>query len=286
MATTGVDASTSRLTWVTDVMSLCSAAIQPRNRQVYCQDVANCFYLSVDEVAKANIAARSTMVSLWPAMISLVSALYPDAADIAHVHIGWAAMFVLTSGGIAGYSMGARRNCYDAPDQATAVAWCKGSTEATVALPTTSPVKAGRNRNLHFVILGLLVCAVAIYAAFAGPFLDILEKTILTWLCEPYWFGSVWYFPCSVPTMLQAMKQVLFTFNTSLYIPGTDAATRSTKYEGGNIGLWWRVLKFQFTKKPYRLLVRRPQETLASSLFNTLIATLRLAVFVFGSVTQ
>jgi hypothetical protein len=277
--------STSRLTWVTDIMSACSLALNPHNnhrRQHYCQNIANCFYNSVDEVAKANIAARSTMVSLWPAMISLVSALYPDAADVAHVHLGWAAMFALTSGGIAGYSLQTPRGHHFAPSEELARKWCEG---------TVIPVKAGsparERKSLHLVSLGLLLCAAGVYATFAALFLNILKKTILTWLCEPYWFGALWFFLCSVPALLQAARQVLFTSNTTLYATNKDAALPFKKLEKvGNIGMWMRVLKYQFTNTPYRLLVQKPEESLASGLFDTLIATGRLAVFVFGSVTQ
>lgn len=224
------------------------------------------------------------MVSLWPVMMNLVSALYPDAADVAHVHIGWAAMFALTSCGIAGYSMGTARSYYNAPDGGTEIALCEGSTKASLSLP--KPAKASVSRNLHVVSLCLLLFAVTIYATFAGLFLVILKKTILAWLCEPYCFGALWYFVCSVLALLQTVKYVLSTDNTTLYVSGKRTIPKFEKWAGVNTGMWLRVLKFHFSNKPYRLLVKKPEESLASGLFDTLIVTLRLAVFVFGSVTQ
>jgi hypothetical protein len=86
MADITVNIPTIGLRWVTRVITACRAALMhsSTNRQIYCEHVANCFYSSIDEVGKASLAARQTLVALWPAIISLVAAMYPDAADVAH----------------------------------------------------------------------------------------------------------------------------------------------------------------------------------------------------------
>jgi hypothetical protein len=94
---------------------------------------------------------------------------------------------------------------------------------------------------VHFSLVSLPLAHIwrdAVYATFAGVFLDILKKTILTWLCEPYWFGALWFFLCGIPAMLQATKQILFVSNTTLYALNTAAIPSMKKHnEGGNISM-------------------------------------------------
>lgn len=288
MNTTTVHVGTIGLKWVSKVMEACDALLNPdsADRQRYCQDVANCFYNSIDEVAKANIAARQTIVALWPAMTSLVSALYLDAADVAYDHLGWAALFAMTSGGIPGYSLETPSSHFTAPDYETAKAWCN-DTEG----PRTNPAHARKARpatkHLHIVSHGLLLCTIAIYAVFLGFFLDILKWTILTWLCSPYWFGSLWYFLSILPTVMQAAYHLLCTTNTTLIVPDPASFVSFVESKStNNFYLWVRVFKSQLTNRPYRLLVHLPPESLASGVFHTLVAATRLGIFVFGSVTQ
>jgi hypothetical protein len=94
-------------------------------------------------------------------------------------------------------------------------------------------------------------------------------------------------FLCAVPAVLQAARQILFVSNKTLYALNIAAVPSFKKPNGGgNISMMLRILKYQFTNTPYRLLIHKPEAWLASELFDTLIATLRLAVFVFGSITQ
>lgn len=284
MTDTTVNVRTIGLQWVSRVITACRAA-RPRsstNRQVYCQDVANCFYESIDEVGKANLAARQTLVALWPAMISLVAAMYPDANDVAHGSVGWAVVFAITSGGIAGYSIRKPEAHLDAPDEQTAISLCSNaeSSDQGPSLP-----KHGSKR-LHLASHGLLLFCIALYAVFTYLFLDVLQDTILTWLCEPYWFGALWVFLGGVPALMQGVAQVLFTSNTTLYLPGKSSHNTLSKFTSGSVRMWAHVVKCQLTNKPYRLCVHKSPATLARGLFDSVIATCRLAVFVFGSVTQ
>jgi hypothetical protein len=66
MTTATVDVGTHGLRWVDQVMDACNQLIQPVDRWHWCEYVAKCFYNSVDEVAKANLAVRQSTLALSP----------------------------------------------------------------------------------------------------------------------------------------------------------------------------------------------------------------------------
>lgn len=106
MSSFTVNVRTTGLNWVDKVMSACAAGLgyTDRPREIFCEHVPNCFYKSVDEVAKANLAARQSTLALWPAIISSLTAIHPDPEPLAYDSLLWAAMFAITSGGAIGLS--------------------------------------------------------------------------------------------------------------------------------------------------------------------------------------
>lgn len=287
-----VDVSLGGIQWISRVMHACSALLSVTDniliddRGRYCNQVANCFYNSVDENAKANLAARQTIVALWPAIVSFISVLYPDAAEVAYDHLGWAAIFAMTSCGIAGSSMRNTTRHFNAPDYETAKEWCDGTVDPPVVQRLSRRTK-GVARKLHIVNHGLLLFSIAIYGVFLGLFIWTLKETILTWQCSPYWFGSLWYILNCLPALMQASYHLLFTSDVFLFVPTQASGSVFKELKTtNNLKIWMHVFKRQTTNEPFRLLIREPPESLGKGLIDILVATTRLGIFVFGSVTQ
>ena len=62
--------------------------------------VPECIFGNSSERMKANMARHQYLLTLWPAFISIIVAMYPDAAPVAFDNLAWSSLLALTSGGM------------------------------------------------------------------------------------------------------------------------------------------------------------------------------------------
>ncbi|KAI9858478.1 MAG: hypothetical protein M1813_006420 [Trichoglossum hirsutum] len=310
MSPYSVNVKTGGLRWVDRVVDACIALIRPHglDRSALCEPIADCFYNSIDEVSKANLAARQTIIALWPGIISSVAAVHPDASDIAYDNLLWASIFAMTSGGTAGYAREKPKRYLSAPSAQAGRVLCL---EADV--PSAGHTRR-RGRQFFLLTYGSLLLCLALYTTFVVTFLSTLRRTVLTWSCSPYWLGSLWYFAAGMPALLQATYRLLFS-NVILFEETTESRKRRTgppeqfipliaipviavptvtvpqqsfieRGPTNSIRLWMRILANQVTNRPYRLLVLSNADNFQRGFFELSVAALRIAIFIIGSATQ
>lgn len=287
------------LGWVGDVADACIQALgydEPFPRWRFCNTVAECVYRSIDEVAKANLAARQTMVALWPAIISFIAALYPDAGDVAFENMFCAVVIAATSSGISGNALHTTSAYHTTNDAVEAENLCSGISD----FESTLPLKTILSQAVPTHTIGAYVIvfiSLVLYGAFLGIFFTTLKRTVLTWLCSPYWFGSIWYFLATLPSAFQAVH-TLRTQTVTLY-EMQRKEKRSTVEQHQNrqptftkvtspnqLYLWLRISKNQFLGSPYRLLIRKRAPEVVDKFVEVFIALCRTGVFIVGSVTN
>ena len=222
-----VDVNTGVIAWVDVVMDACIALIRPNglDRPGFCQPVANCFYNSINEVDKANLAARQASLALWPGIISSITALHPDPGDLVYDNLLWAIIFAATSGGTVGLASEKPRRYLSAPSVEKGRILCLAADA-----PNMTQVRR-RGRRFHALTHGVLTLVLGFYILFLGVYLKTLNRTILTWSCSPYWLGSLWYWVASLPALIQAVHRLLVN-NVTLFegvVESTHRQSEATK---------------------------------------------------------
>ena len=102
--------------------------------------IPECIYGNSGEQMKANLSSHQYILTLWPAIISIIATMGIDAAPVAYHSLGWAIVLALTSGGMPG-SRGARLLVEEtSPEEAKnkCETWgqeVKGGQEAKVGFP-------------------------------------------------------------------------------------------------------------------------------------------------------
>ncbi|KAI9855415.1 MAG: hypothetical protein M1813_009790 [Trichoglossum hirsutum] len=288
--------------WVGRVMDKCRAQVNPPNRGAFCVDVSLCFYDSIGELSKANLSARQSVIALWPAIVSSITAINPDPSDLAYDNLLWALLFAATSGGTKGFSTEKPKRYLSAANDIIGRQLCLES-------DTSREKKRFQGHGFHVLTHGALALSLGFYFAFLGVYLKILESTVLTWACSPYWLGSLWYWLSGVPALLQAIHRLLFN-NVTLFEETAEPEDQHTKRPNSaipmltagavdlpqtrfvectprnSIRLWTRILENQLTNRPYRLLVKGGADTAWNGFFELCVGAVRLTVFILGSVTQ
>jgi hypothetical protein len=307
-----VDVPIGSLYWVDVVMDACIALIRPKglDRAGFCEPVAICFYNSIDEVAKANLAARQATVALWPAIITTITGIHPDPNDLVYDNLLWAMMFAATSGGMAGFAYEKPNKYFYVTDREKGRELCVNGFVGTNAEGKCRTLTRRKGVRFLAVMYGCLFLCLLAYIAFLATFMLTLKRTILTWRCSPYWFGSLWYWLGSLPALLQAGYRIFGHNNVTLF----EERERGVKGQGGYFELvsgeenfragalnrstfvpysstdafsiWMRILSHQFANTPYRLLVIDDGDRFSKGLFDLIVGGLRLGLFLFGSVTQ
>lgn len=275
----------------------------------YIRDVANCILNNLTEQSKTNAAGHSYAITLWPAFVSIIVAIYSDAGPMAYDNIGWTMIHALTCGGIPGYATLVLPHRVSVPEVDVAKRLCETWRDEPPAqkISRLSNLRAG-TYTTAIAELVLLFYSTGLWAAFIGLYIMALYRSFQVGTGLPWCYAIIWYCFSAVPAIFSALPRLALN-NVDLYEPmpnrpGKPAKTASKTLVAGvatrtsspqtfskqkmrhGLQTWCRIAYLQFASRPYRLVVRSPPQTLFLAGYDYLVFLGRIAVFIWGSIVQ
>jgi hypothetical protein len=279
--------------------------------------------LSAQQQADANL--HTYFLTLWPAFISIIVAMGPDAADIAYDNLAWAFIYVLTSSAMPGFQKTAMPHQSATTSKSEARQRCESSDENSHVVntyPRRSNVRSGTYPSEWLHGCMLLLCF-SLYAAFVTGYIFTLHNTFTMDSGLPWWSAITWYLLGSAPAIASGLETAMLN-SVELYLPVREPRTvpqasdstielapqpGPTKQASAQTGLindqhaarqfsyalckhstgfhtWWHILKLQISARPYRILVRPTPSNYVFAIFEYLVFVSRFVVFAYGSMSQ
>ena len=286
--------------------------------------VANCVINNLSEQMKANLSMHTYLVTLWPAFVSIIVAMAPDAAPVAYDNIAWATVFALTSAGMPGFNAPPLPHQLTFAELAAAQRTCETASvdgsEDPSKISRYSAARPAASYTRTAAVWGLCLASFGIWAAFVILYLVCLSSVINLAADLLVGYGAVWYLIGAGPGLADVTARLVLN-NVDVYEPvgasrqstvepfaaatvsevadATQPATTIRLVKDPNaapayehktfptgIHAWMRILHMQLTGRPYRVLVHPLPDTILTGVFQYLILMGRLTIFVWGSLVQ
>ena len=280
----------------------CIDEIQPSSVYTLRSNISECIFDKFTEYEKTIFASRQYILTLWPAFVGAIVSASPDASLLIYDNIWWSTLFALTCGGLPGQ---------DASDLPTHHIKASSLYEARAMVAATHSYSkfqtmGGRNRNTGYVFLEWFTMFISygIYLAFCIFFGYSLKDSVAMSFPTPQWLApAAWYYISCTPAILGILVEVPQN-RFDLYEPtlhGASGIDRSplmseevqaqpaplyTKVEGNSISIWLRIIRHQWQRSRYRIIVRHESRHWFFVLGRSAVGIGRITVFALGSVAM
>lgn len=294
-------------------------------QKTWIHQVVDCVLNNLSAQEQANANQHTYFLTLWPAFISLIVAMGPDAAAIAYDNLAWALIYALTSCAMPGFQKTALPHQFVTPSKSEARHRCESMDENSHVVktyPRSSNLTSGTG-PLEWLHGCMLLLSFGLYAVFVTWYLSTLHNTFNMGAGQPWWLVISWYLLGSAPAMASSLETAILG-SVELYLPVKDPQTfpqaldpsielaqrsGSTKQASARVSsinnqhaaqhssytfckhrtgfhTWWHILKLQISAQPYRILVRPTPSNYLVATFEYLVSVSRFVVFAFGSMSQ
>ena len=293
---------------------VCVDLVQPKTAYERRVNVTGCILDKFTEVDKAMFSSRQYILTLWPAFVGAIVALAPDPSKMVYDNIWWSVLFAITSGGLPGLDSASPPHHVEAHSEREGRVMCETwqfdpsmpkamSKRETMGL---SPRNMGYVRFEWASFLLSFILWLWFFAYFSHTLRHALDFTF-----EQYWFmGALWYFLSASPALGGAIFELMRN-RVDLYEPvdkpkeDTEGAStegeerqtisliqqqRFTRIKVRSVfDLWLRILRHQWQRSQYRILVRDHQSRRNEWFFvlgRALVGSGRVGIFAMGSITM
>ncbi|KAJ9602027.1 hypothetical protein H2200_013387 [Cladophialophora chaetospira] len=286
--------------------------------------VVDCVLNNLSAQEQANANQHTYFLTLWPAFISIIVAMGPDAADIAYDNLAWAFICALTSAAMPGFQKTGLPHHFVTASKSEARHKCESMEEDSHVIktcPRSSNVtsRTGPSEWLHGCML--LLC-IGLHVIFVTWYLRTLHDAFNMGGSQPWWLVITWYMLGSAPAIASSFETAILN-SVELYLPvkvpqtlpqaadpsielaqrsppNTKASAQASltnkqlqaqhpyvlcKHRTG-FHTWWHILKLQISAQPYRILVRPTPSNYLLAIYEYCVFVSRFVVFAFGSMSQ
>ncbi|MCJ1225562.1 hypothetical protein MMC12_002211 [Toensbergia leucococca] len=293
----------------------CVDLVQPETAYELRANVTGCILNKFTEVDKALFSSRQYILTLWPAFVGAIVALAPDPSSMVYDNIWWSCLFAITSGGLPGLESASPPHHVEAHSEKEGRTMCE-SWEFNPSMPkamskrkTMGSSHRGRGHIFFEWVSFFLNFALWLYFCvyFARTLKPALDFTYETYYLE----GAVWYYISAAPAVGGLVFELMRN-RVDLYEPadGPEEGREESLTMGGKgqtisliqeqqrfnhikvrsvFSLWLRILRHQWRRSQYRILVRDHQSHRTEWFFvlgRSAVGMSRIAVFATGSITM
>ena len=286
----------------------CVNLVQPKTADELKFNVTGCILTRFTELDKALFSSRQYILTLWPAFVGAIVALAPDPSRMVYDNIWWSGLFAITSGGLPGLDSASPPHHVEAHSEEEGRTMCEtwkfnpSKPKAMSKTDTRGSSDQGKGYIClewvsFFLSFGLWLSFCVYFAHTLKPALDITYETY-------YLEGAVWYYISASP----AIGGIIFGLmhnRVDLYEPadgpeeggqgllrtgGKGPPTHFNHIKVGSVfNLWLRILRHQWGRSQYRILVRDDQSPRTEWVFvlgRGAVGMGRVAVFAVGSIAM
>ena len=287
--------------------------------------VVDCVLNNLSAQEQANANQHTYFLTLWPAFISIIAAMGPDAADIAYDNLAWALIFALTSSAMPGFQKTALPHQFVTTSKSEARQRCESKEEDSHIMktyPRSSNVTYGTGPSEWLHGCMLLLCF-GLYVAFLTWYLLTLHDAFNMGQGQPWWIVITWYMIGSGPALASSLETAILG-SVELYLPikgshtfplapdpsielaqtsepnskasaqaiitNKQLAAQHSSYtrckHRTGFHTWWHILKLQISAQPYRILVRPTPSNYFLAVYEYCVFLSRFVIFAFGSMLQ
>ncbi|MCJ1457777.1 hypothetical protein MMC28_008146 [Mycoblastus sanguinarius] len=292
----------------------CVHLVQPKTADELKFNVTGCILSRFNELDKALFSSRQYILTLWPAFVGAIVALAPDPSRMVYDNIWWSGLFAITSGGLPGLESESPPHHVEAHSEEEGRTMCetwKFNPSMPKAMSKTDTMGSSTQGEgyiylewLSFFLSFVLWLSFCIY--FAHTLKPALDITFETYYLE----GAVWYYISASPA-IGGLIFGLMRNRVDLYEPADrpeegEQEPLGTGGKGQTISpthqqcfkhvkvrsvfsLWLRILRHQWGRSQYRILVRDHQSPRTEWFFvfgRGAVGMGRVAVFAVGSIAM
>lgn len=280
----------------------CIDEIQPSSVYTLRSNISACIFSKFTEYEKSIFASRQYILTLWPAFVGAIVSTAPDASLLVYDNIWWSTLFALTCGGLPGQDTSSLPTHHlEASSLYEARAMCTASHKYS-----KFQTMGGRKRSSSYVYLEWVTMFISygIWLAFVIVFGYSLKDAVAMSFPTPQWLApAAWYYISASPAILGILVE-LPQNRIDLYEPTQNGAAnidRSplmseesqpqppilyTKVEATSISTWLRIIRHQWQRSKYRIIVRSASRHWFFVLGRSAVGIGRITVFALGSVAM
>ena len=286
----------------------CTSLLRPENHRT---NVTACILDKFTELDKAMFASRQYILTLWPAFIGAIVALAPDCANMVYDNLWWAALFAVTCGGLPGLDKSSSPPHHvEARSEQEGRQMCEAwkRTSARPKLMSKTETMGNRTRGRSYIFLEWCCFAIgsALWLAFCIYFGLTLGPPIDFNYPHKVVRGAAWYYSSCSPAVALLILELMQNridlyepsatthFHQSLQIATGDKSAQAAAvsqpirtYErvktGNAMSLWLRIVRHQWCRTKYRILIRDQSTHWFFLLGRAAVGIGRVAIFAFGS---
>ena len=283
----------------------CIDIVKPRTRNQLQSNVTACILDRFTETDKAIFALRQYILTLWPAFVGAIVASAPDPALMVYDNLWWAALFATTCGGLPGStgSGGSPPHHVEALTEAEGRSMCE-AWQYSAANPTRlskAEAMGSRTRSKSHLRLEWVsfFASLGLWLFFCIYFAKTLQEAVNFIFPHNYngAANAIWYYMSCSPAIAGAILELLED-RVILYEPKQHSQERATKLNSSefprfemaeNISrytLWLRVVRHQWQRSKYRILIRDSSSHWVLITGRMLIGIGRITVFAYGSIVM
>ena len=284
--------------------------------------VSNCVLNNLSQQMLANLAQHTYILTLWPAIVSIIVAMAPDAAAIAYDNLAWSIIFALTCGAMPGWNVPplphqlsfatlseARQTCE------TSVIDGSSDSEKISRFSTARPTASSTSTVALWIFW---MASFTLWAAFLILYLYCLGDVIYVGISVQA-YAAIWYIVAAAPALAEGMERLLLN-NVDLYEPAValqdcavsalvsppaktthrpqrvptvrveqkpeSAPAYKLRTFSTGFHVWTRIAFLQLTGRAYRVLIHPAPDNFLTTLCHYCITMGRLTIFVWGSINQ
>ena len=300
--------------YLVQIRQTCVDLVQPKTADELKYNVTGCILNKFTELDKALYSSRQYILTLWPAFVGAIVALAPDPSSMVYDNIWWSGLFAITSGGLPGLESASPPHHVEANSEREGRTMC----ETWIFNPSMPKAMSKRDtmgssaQGMGHVYLewASFFLSFALWLFFCVYFGHTLKPAIDFTYEKYYLEGAVWYYISAAPAVSGLIFELIRN-RVDLYEPadrpeeGKEGSLRMGE-EGQTISLiqqqhfnhvkvrsvfslWLRILRHQWRRSQYRILVRDHQSHRTEWFFvlgRGAVGMSRVVIFAMGSITM
>jgi hypothetical protein len=206
--------------YINVVYDACSDYYHGKGKQT---QMVKCMLNNLDLDAAANSASHTYLLTLWPALISIIVAAGHNGDAIAYDNLLWSGIFAMTSGAVSGFDRSSQPHHFETVTMHEARHICEYWEDDALNVRKSS--RRGKLRGGRYVsettILALGFFCTVTWVGFVTWYLITLRRTLYYSNSLPWANGALWYLLAAIPTLCKGVLKMGLN-NVELWEPVLD----------------------------------------------------------------
>lgn len=292
----------------------CVDLVQPTTVEDMRVNVTGCILQKFTELDKALFSSRQYFLTLWPAFVGAIVAIAPDPSFMVYDNIWWSGLFAITSGGLPGMESASPPHHVEAHSEREGRTMCEAwqFDPSRPKAMSKDETMGSFPRGMGFIYFewASFFLSVVLWLSFCVYVGLTLRPALDITFGSDQLAGSMWYYISASPAIIGLIFELMRN-RVDLYEPADRPEeeieeTSKTDEEGQStslveqqrfnqikvrsvFSLWLRILRHQWRRSQYRILIRCYQSHRYEWFFVLGRATAgasRIAIFTVGSITM